>query len=139
MSSVISCLNSFCLSLLTLGALTIGLIQTGHYLLGRFFEIEWVMPILMVIAVFMGGALIRKWISRHEYRHTGLFHLIAGILALCVFSLMTWWDIHQSTMNSFTFYSRLLPVFWDPGLTVWAYALPAVGLLGLITAPIFLF
>jgi hypothetical protein len=91
----------------------------------NFYQEIWMMPLLLLLATFLAGALIRQKIE-DEMGGLGLFSL--GILALAVFSFLTYCDIH--TFGGV--YSSFMPKFLLHSVTDYVFMLPGVGIIGML-------
>jgi len=89
------------------------------------FNEAWMSPSLMGISIFMAGALIRQ---KMEDDLGGMGAFILAILALILFSALTYYDI----LTIGGVYSRFMPRFLNEELTDFIYALPAVGIMGML-------
>lgn len=91
----------------------------------NFFPEAWMAPTLIIISTFLAGALIRQKME-DEMGGMGLFTL--AILSLILFAWLTYQDVH--TIGGI--YSRFMPRFLTEDLSDFIYALPAVGILGML-------
>jgi hypothetical protein len=96
------------------------------------FQEAWMAPTLMGISIFMAGAFIRQ---KMEDDFEGMGAFILAILALIVFSALTYYDIQ--TIGGV--YSRFMPRFLNENLIDFIYALPAVGIMGMLAYKQFTF
>jgi hypothetical protein len=89
------------------------------------FQEAWMSPTLMGISVFMAGALIRQ---KMEDDMGGMGAFTLAILALILFASLTYQDIQ--TIGDI--YSRFMPQFLNENLIDFIYALPAIGIMGML-------
>ncbi len=90
-----------------------------------FYQDFWMMPSLLVLATFLGGALIRQKMEEEE-GGMGLFFL--GLMGLMVFAWLTWLDINGSG----DMYSRYMPKLLKPSMADYVFAIPGIGLVGML-------
>lgn len=90
-----------------------------------FYQDFWMMPSLLVLGTFLGGALIRQKMEDEE-GGMGLFFL--GMMGLMVFAWLTWLDINDPG----AMYSRFMPKLLKPSLSDYVYGIPAIGMVGML-------
>lgn len=91
----------------------------------NFYMEPWMSPGLAILSTLVAGALIRQRME-DELGGLGLFTL--AIIALMLFSWLTWQDIN--TIGGV--YSRFMPKFLPFELLDYIMALPAVGIVGML-------
>ncbi|WP_303674610.1 hypothetical protein [Vampirovibrio chlorellavorus] len=91
----------------------------------NFYTESWMAPTLLLLSTFIAGVLIRQKME-DESGGLGLFTL--ALLALLLFGWFSYQDIH--TIGGL--YSRFMPRFLTTDVDSFIYALPAVGIFGMI-------
>ncbi len=86
---------------------------------------SWMAPTLLLLSTFISGVLIRQKME-DESGGLGLFTL--GLISLLLFGWLSYQDIH--TIGGL--YSRFMPRFLTTDVDSYIYALPAVGIFGMI-------
>lgn len=95
------------------------------FAMNNLYQESWTMPALLLLATFLAGAFMRQ---KMEDENGGMGLFVIGILALIVFSLITYQDI--ATTGGI--YSRFLPKILRRSLLDYLYFLPGVGMLGML-------
>jgi hypothetical protein len=91
-----------------------------------FYQDFWMPPALLMLGTFLGGALMRQ--RMEDEPGGGMSLYLVGMAALCLFSWLTLHDI-----DSFgALYGQFMPKLLKPGLALYAYLLPAVGMTGML-------
>jgi hypothetical protein len=90
-----------------------------------FYTENWMAPTLLLFSTFLSGVLIRQ---KMEDENGGLGLFALGLLALLLFGWLSYQDIH--TIGGL--YSRFMPRFMTTEVDSFIYALPAVGIFGMI-------
>ncbi|WP_373533148.1 hypothetical protein [Vampirovibrio sp.] len=110
-----------------LPVLTSVLLSWAVYLFTRnsLFHEVWMAPALMGLSVFVAGVLIRQ---KMEDDLAGMGAFIVAILALILFAALTYQDIQAIG----GVYSRFMPRYLNEDLASYIYALPAVGIVGML-------
>lgn len=91
----------------------------------NFYQESWMSPVLAILSCIISGALIRQH-SEDEMGGMGIFTL--AIIALILFSWLTYQDIH--TIGGL--YSRFMPKFLPITLNDYVFAFPAIGVVGML-------
>lgn len=91
----------------------------------NFYTDSWMAPTLLLLSTFLSGVLIRQKME-DESGGLGLFTL--ALFALLLFGWLFYQDIH--TIGGL--YSRFMPRFLTTDVDSYIYALPAVGIFGMI-------
>lgn len=86
---------------------------------------SWMMPSLLLLSTFLSGALIRQ---KMEDEAGGLALFVLGIVALMIFSAVTFEDIHRLG----GIYSQFMPRFLVPTMEDYVFMLPGVGIAGML-------
>lgn len=85
---------------------------------------RWTAPAVLAIAAMLGGVLVRERIDRETYPLT---LMAAGVVAQLAFALTVWLDLTEGGL-----FQKMMPTL-RMGITLSSvFALPALGLLGLI-------
>lgn len=92
---------------------------------GNFYTESWMAPGLLLLSTFISGVLIRQ---KMEDENGGLGLFTLALFALLLFGWISFQDAH--TVGGL--YSRFMPRFLTSDVDVYIYALPAVGVLGMI-------
>lgn len=90
-----------------------------------FYQEFWMMPALLVLATFLGGALMRQ---RMEEEQGGMGLFFVGLIALALFAWLTLQDINDPGLM----YSRFMPKMLRPSMADYVYAIPAIGMFGML-------
>ncbi len=90
-----------------------------------FYTESWMPPTLLLFSTFISGVLIRQ---KMEDESGGLGLFILALLALLLFGWLSYQDIH--TIGGL--YSRFMPRFLTTDVDSYIFALPAVGIFGMI-------
>jgi hypothetical protein len=96
-----------------------------YFTANTFFKESWMIPTLLGLSAFAGGVLIRQKV---EDGRGGLLKFIMGMLGLILYAYITYLDVHQPG----GIYSQYMPMFLRPHLVAIIYALPAIGLGGML-------
>ncbi|MCE3235766.1 MAG: hypothetical protein K0Q50_1946 [Vampirovibrio sp.] len=95
------------------------------FAVNNLYQESWMMPSLLLFSTFLAGALMRQ---KMEDETGGLSLFVIGILALMVFSVLTYEDIHRLG----GIYSQFMPRFLVPTMEDYVYMLPGVGIAGML-------
>jgi hypothetical protein len=93
------------------------------------FDEFWMMPLLICLSTFVAGVIIRQGM-RYTKHQLGLT-VLAG-LGLMVFAVLVWMDIQNHQLIS-----PYLPLPLRSEVLPYVYAIPLVGLLGLVFSNLF--
>lgn len=96
-----------------------------YFTADNFYKESWMIPILLGFSAFIGGVLIRQKI---EDGRGGLLKFSMGLFGLILYAYITYLDIHQPG----GVYSQYMPMFMRPHLVALIYAMPAIGLGGML-------
>lgn len=101
---------------------------TGDYF---YTSSSWIMPVLIIISMFLGGVMVRAWSDRYRVLQ-GLKFFILGALSLIFAAYVLWVDIDSQPVIS-----QLLPHPLDGSLIPLLYSMPGIGMLGMIFSKTF--